>query len=140
MEATILGIPAIAISYTGRDPELIEPWTEVLAGVLEQVLGRSEFPADTLLNINLPAIDPDQVEGVKVTTLGRREYLDSLTRAHDPSGREYLWIGGGESRWWGSPESDFRAIRAGYISVTPLHLDLTNYRLIREVSEWDLKL
>jgi 5'-nucleotidase len=140
MEATILGIPAIAISYTGRDPELIEPWTEVLAGVLEQVLGRSEFPADTLLNINLPDIDPDQVEGVKVTTLGRREYLDSLTRAHDPSGREYFWIGGGESRWWGSPESDFRAIRAGYISVTPLHLDLTNYRLIREVSEWDLKL
>ncbi len=140
MEATILGIPAVAVSYSGRDPEAIEPWTEVLGRVLEQIVGRTDFPSDTLLNINLPAIPPDQVAGVRITTLGRREYLDSLTRAHDPSGREYFWIGGGESRWWGSPESDFLAIRAGYISVTPLHLDLTNYRLLREVGEWDLKL
>jgi 5'-nucleotidase len=140
MEATILGIPAVAVSYTGRDPEAIEPWTELLGGLLEQIVARGDFPADTLLNINLPAIHPDQVEGVKVTTLGRREYLDSLTRAHDPSGKEYYWIGGGESRWWGSPDSDFRAVRAGYISVTPLHLDLTNYRLLQDVKRWDLKL
>ena len=63
-----------------------------------------------------------------------------LTRAKDPSGREYYWIGGGESRWWGGPTSDFRAIRSGFISITPLHLDLTNYRLLEEIGGWDLKL
>jgi 5'-nucleotidase len=140
MEATILGIPAVAVSYTGRDPEGIEAWTGQLSRLLDQIVSREDFPTDALLNINLPAIAPEEVAGVKVTTLGRRAYLDSLTRAHDPSGREYYWIGGGESRWWGSPDSDFRAIRAGYISVTPLHLDLTNYRLLQAVGEWGLKL
>lgn len=140
MEATILGIPAVAVSYAGRDRDALDPWTDLLAGLLAQILGRGDFPADTLLNINLPPIAPEQVAGIRVTALGRRAYMDSLTRAHDPSGREYFWIGGGESRWWGAPNSDFRAIQAGYISVTPLHLDLTNYRLLQEVGEWDLKL
>lgn len=140
MEATILGIPAVAISYTGRDPEAIEAWTEQLSRLLEQIVERRDFPTDALLNINLPAIAPADVAGVKVTTLGRRAYIDSLTRSHDPSGREYYWIGGGESRWWGASNSDFRAIQAGYISVTPLHLDLTNYRLLQDVGEWELEL
>lgn len=140
MEATILGIPAVAVSYAGRDPEAIEAWTPHLSGLLEQIVGRRDFPADALLNINLPAIGPEEVAGVRVTSLGRRAYIDSLTKAHDPSGKEYYWIGGGESRWWGGPDSDFRAIQAGYISVTPLHLDLTNYRLLQDVGEWELKL
>lgn len=140
MEATILGIPAVAISYAGKDRDALGPWVPSLTSLLEQILGRSDFPAETLLNINLPPIPPAEVAGIRVTTLGRRAYMDSLTRAHDPSGREYFWIGGGESRWWGAPSSDFRAIQAGYISVTPLHLDLTNYRLLQEVGEWDLKL
>jgi 5'-nucleotidase len=140
MEATMLGIPAVAISYAGRDPEEIEAWTDVLGELLERIVRRSDFPAETLLNVNLPAVRPEEVAGVRVTTLGRRAYVDSLTRAHDPSGREYFWIGGGESRWWGGPESDFRAVHSGYISITPLHLDLTNYRLLEEIGRWDLTL
>lgn len=140
MEATILGIPAIAISHAGREREGLERWMPRLKALLDQIVGRDDFPDETLLNINLPPIDPDDVKGVRVTILGRRAYIDSLTRAHDPSGREYFWIGGGKSRWWGDPESDFRAIEAGYISVTPLHLDLTNYRLLKEVGDWQLKL
>lgn len=140
MEATIIGIPAVAISYAGQDRDAIDPWAPRLADLLGQILGRGDFPEDTLLNVNLPPIPPDEVAGIRVTTLGRRAYLDSLTRADDPSGREYFWIGGGESRWWGAPDSDFRAVEAGYISVTPLHLDLTNYRLLKEVGEWGLKL
>lgn len=140
MEATILGIPAIAVSYAGRDAEAIEEWTDVLIHLLERLLRREDFPAETLLNVNLPAVRPAEVAGVRVTTLGRRAYMDSLTRAHDPSGREYFWIGGGESRWWGGPDSDFRAVHSGYISITPLHLDLTNYRLLEEIGRWELKL
>lgn len=140
MEATILGIPSVAISYTGPDYEGIEAWESVLATLLGRILKRDDFPPDTLLNVNLPALHPDEVRGVRVTTLGRRAYMDSLTRGSDPNGREYFWIGGGSSRWWGGDESDFRAVEGGYISVTPLHLDLTNHRLVREIGEWGLEL
>lgn len=138
MEATILGIPAVAVSYTGRDPESIVKWDDILAGLLRRLLTRPDFPKETLFNVNLPAVQPHDVAGVKITTLGRRAYVGSLTRAADPNGREYFWIGGGESTWWGGEESDFRAVHEGYISVTPLHLDLTNYRLLEEIGRWEL--
>jgi 5'-nucleotidase len=140
MEATILGIPAIAFSHVGKDHDHLADWVELLRPLLKQLMTRSEFPSETLLNVNLPPVRPHEVSGVRVTTLGRRAYVGSLTRAHDPNGREYFWIGGGESKWWGGPESDFRAVHEGYISVTPLHLDLTNYRLLEDLSAWDLKL
>jgi len=140
MEASILGVPGVAISYTGSDPENLPAWTKQVTRLLEQVLKRGDYPADTMLNINLPALPPSEVNGVRVTTLSRRAYSGSLTRARDPNGREYYWIGGGESRWWGAPEADFQAIHDGYISVTPLHLDLTSYRLLEELGRWNLKL
>lgn len=140
MEATILGIPSIALSYAGSDLERISDWEDVLRRLLERMLGAGEFPTETIINVNLPAVDPGAVQGVRVTTLGRRAYVGSLTRAQDPSGREYFWIGGGESRWWGGPDSDFRAVHSGHIAVTPLHLDLTNYKLLEEIGSWDLTL
>ena len=139
MEATILGIPAIALSYAGREHERIEEWQNVVSALLERILSREgDFPPETLLNVNLPPVAPDDVKGVRVTTLGRREYIDSLQRGKDPNGKEYFWIGGGSSRWWGRDDSDFRAIESGYISVTPLHLDLTNHALVREIAGWEL--
>ena len=138
MESTILGIPSIAISYTGAEPTAIAQWRDPLARLLEQLLTRGDFPAETLLNINLPAVAPDDAQGVRITTLGRRAYVGSLTRAKDPNGKEYYWIGGGESRWWGGPEVDFRAVHNGFISITPLHLDLTNYKLLERIESWDL--
>jgi len=140
MEATILGIPAIALSYVGRDYDVLPDWEPVLVSLLQQLMTRTEFPAETLLNVNLPPVAPQDVAGVRVTTLGRRAYVGSLTKAHDPNGREYFWIGGGESKWWGGPESDFRAIHEGFVSVTPLHLDLTNYKLLQELNAWELTL
>jgi len=139
MEATVLGVPGVAISLVGGVEEHLEAWGPAVARVLGRLLAR-EIPRDTLLNINLPPIAPGEAKGVRVTTLGRREYLGSITQASDPNGREYFWIGGGESRWWGGPDSDFRAVHEGYVSVTPLHLDLTNYKLREELSRWDLTL
>ena len=140
MESCILGIPSIAISYTGQEPTAIAAWSNVLTELLGQLLRREDFPAETLLNINLPAVPPDKIAGVRVTTLGRRAYVGSLTRAKDPNGKEYFWIGGGESKWWGGPDVDFRAVHSGFISITPLHLDLTNYRLIEGIQKWDLSI
>lgn len=140
MEATILGIPAIALSHVGGSHDNLGDWSDTLCALLGQLMTRGDFPQETLLNVNLPPVRPDEVRGVRVTTLGRRAYVGSLTRASDPNGREYFWIGGGESKWWGGPESDFRAIHEGFISVTPLHLDLTNYKLLEAIGGWDLTL
>ncbi|MEX1258380.1 MAG: 5'/3'-nucleotidase SurE [Gemmatimonadota bacterium] len=141
MEATVLGVPALAISYTGPDFESIAAWEEMLSALLALFFARkAAFPGSTLLNVNLPAVHPDDVRGVRITSLGERRYSESLTRAMDPSGKEYFWIGGGAPQWKGNQESDFKAVDDGFISVTPLHLDLTNYRLLEEFRGWNLEL
>ncbi len=139
MEATVLGIPSVAVSYAGRDLAEGLGWSEPLSDLLRQVLAKP-FPTDTLFNVNLPAISPAEVKGIHVTTLGRRRYSDSLLRGRDPMGKEYYWIGAAVPTWSGSSDSDFRAVEEGYVSVTPLHLDLTNYKLLEEVRAWDLAL
>jgi 5'-nucleotidase len=140
MEATILGIPAIALSYAGRDAESLERWGPLLERLLPQLARRDAWPPATLLNVNLPPIPPEQVRGVLVTRLARRVYIDSLTRARDPNGREYFWIGGGQVEWSAPDGTDFHAINTGHISVTPLHLDLTNHGLLADVAGWELTL
>ncbi len=142
MEATILGIPSIAVSHVGREHDDLPRWREPLARLVGQIIERQDIPPDTVFNVNLPPVAPGDVRGVKVTTLARRAYIGSLTRAQDPNGREYFWIGGGESRWWGRGDldTDYDAVRAGFISITPLHLDLTNYRLLEDIGQWQLSL
>jgi 5'-nucleotidase len=140
MEATVMGIPAIALSYAGMLHEELEGWEDVVRGILSAILGRKDLPRDTLFNVNLPGVAPDEVKGIRVTSLGQRRYADSITRANDPSGREYFWIGGGVVSWRGAKDSDFQAVEDGYVSVTPLHLDLTNYELLEEIRAWGLTL
>ena len=140
MEATVMGIPAMALSYAGDLHEELEGWQGVVRAILETILRRDDLPANTLFNVNLPPVRPADVKGIRVTTLGQRRYADSITRANDPSGREYFWIGGGVASWRGAEDSDFQAVENGFVSVTPLHLDLTNYRLLEEIRAWGLTL
>lgn len=138
MEATILGIPSVAFSYVGQGIEEVEGWLPVVTRLLEQIVGNG-IPKHELLNVNLPSLAPSELRGVRVTNLGRRRYRDAITRAPDPSGREYYWIGGGDPHWNGGPEADFRAVRDGFVSVTPLHLDLTSYSRLDDVRGWNLE-
>ncbi len=138
MEATILGIPSVAFSFVGASPDRLEAFEGRIRVLLRGLVEREDFPDETFFNVNVPDRAAEEIKGVKVTALGRRVYSDSLTESRDPQGREYFWIGGGESHWRGREDSDFRAVRAGYISVTPLHLDLTNFRLMEEVRSWPL--
>lgn len=138
MEGTILGIPAIAVSLAGEGSGDIQSYADVLHQLLLQILGRPSIPKETFFNVNIPGIPASEIKGIRVTRLGRRVYSDSLVRREDPGGREYFWIGGGVSSWSGGEDSDFRALEAGYISITPMHLDLTNHRLIDEVRSWNL--
>lgn len=139
MEGTILGVPSVAISFAGQREEWLRNQDRPLRTLLRTLVSREDFPEETFFNVNIPESHPDDVRGVRVTALGRRVYSDSLTKNSDPQGREYFWIGGGESHWTGREDSDFRAVEAGYISVTPLHLDLTNFRLMEQVRSWSLE-
>jgi 5'-nucleotidase len=139
MEAVTLGIPGIAISLASRDEELFETYRVRLISLVRGLTTVDAYPKHTLININLPPVPGDQVKGVRVTKLGSRFFTESLTRMKDPWGREVFWIGGGEITWTGDAESDHQAVADGYISVTPLHLDLTNYGLIETVRGWALE-
>ena len=137
MEATILGIPSVAFSYVGQGIEEVEGWQGVVANLLRQIVAQG-IPEYELLNVNLPACSPAELQGLRVTNLGHRRYSDAITRSKDPSGREYYWIGGGYPHFNGGPDADFRAVQEGYVSVTPMHLDLTSYRRLDDVRKWQL--
>ena len=139
MEGLSVGIPSIAVSYASFDLEHLETHRVGLERLIRRIVQVKEFPKETLLNINLPAIPGEQVKGIKVTNLGSRVFHEEIARMKDPWGREIYWIGGGRVTWSGGAESDFRAVQDGYISVTPLHVDLTNYELIEVVRSWALE-
>ncbi len=139
MEGLALGIPSIAVSFAGsvqRADALLDTQVELLRTILARLTSLTKFPADTLLNVNLPNIASDQVKGIKLTRLGRRVFSDSIAKMKDPWGREILWIGGGSVEWSGPPDSDFRAVHDGYVSVTPLHLDLTHRAVLDAAADW----
>jgi 5'-nucleotidase len=140
MEGLALGVPAIAVSFAGgdlrTDVSRLRDQIQVLAPLLKHLTSLENFPAETLLNVNLPAVPASDVKGVKLTRLGRRVYSQSVAPMKDPWGRQIYWIGGGEITWTGEPDSDFRAIQDGYVSVTPLHLDLTHFHALEEAKNW----
>jgi 5'-nucleotidase len=139
MEGLALGIPSIAVSFAGsmlRADALLETQIESLRATIQQLMALPAFPKDTLLNVNLPAVAADQIKGMRLTRLGRRVFSDSITRMKDPWGRDILWIGGGTVEWSGPDDSDFRAVHDGYVSVTPLHLDLTHQPTLDSAADW----
>ena len=140
MEGLALGIPSIAISFAGgdlrADVTMLDGQVEILTPLLSHLTSLRAFPAQTLLNVNLPPLPSAEIRGVRLTRLGRRVYSDSLKPMQDPWGRDIFWIGGGSISWQGREDSDFRAIQEGYISVTPLHLDLTHFDMLAAAATW----
>jgi 5'-nucleotidase len=139
MEGVMLGVPGVAVSFAGSDPETMATYRDVLTGLVRRITSAEDFPRATLLNINLPRMPASAVRGIKVTRLGSRYFSESLTRMKDPWGREIFWIGGGTITWTGGEDSDHAAVAEGYISVTPLHMDLTNYSIMETVRGWRLE-
>ena len=140
MEGLMLGVPAIALSVAGGDLRadltLLDEQVHTVRRLLEHFCDADKFPPNTLLNINLPPLRHGEVKGIRLTRLGRRVYSNSLTEMQDPWGRRIYWIGGGTIEWRGEPDSDFQAIRDGFISVTPLHIDMTNFDLLAQAASW----
>ena len=128
MEGTLLGVPSIAISQIGRDEFRFDAAANFAARLAAWVL-RDGLPRDTLLNVNVPpCLDGSVPRGFALTRMGRRRYGDAVVEKVDPRGRKYYWIGGEEVAGIDEEGTDFHAVAAGLISVTPIHLDLTNYK------------
>ena len=134
MEGTLLGVPSIAMSLVGRGPYDFGAAAAFAARVARWVL---EFglPPDTLLNVNVPP-DRDGVvpSAVELTRMGRRRYGDAIVEKVDPRGRKYYWIAGDEVPFVAEEGTDFHAVQHGRISVTPIHLDLTNYPTLEQLA------
>ena len=133
-----MGVPAIAVSLADYYEWDFHYSARFAARVARRVL-REGLEHDALLNVNVPRGGRADVKGVQVTRLGRREYRDELIRRKDPFGRDYFWIGGGPPGGVGEPGTDLHAVNAGYVSVTPVQLDLTSHDLIEHIASWDLK-
>ena len=140
MEGISIGIPSIAVSFAGgdlrADVTMLDDQIDLLTELLRHLTSLPALPPNTLLNVNIPPVRRSENRGVRLTRLGQRVYSDSIKRMTDPWGREIFWIGGGSIEWSGPPDSDFMAVREGFISVTPIHLDLTNYAALRALRKW----
>ncbi len=138
IEAAIFGIPAIAVSIDTFSPDAdYTPAAEFAAELARHVLEKG-LPPHTLLNVNVPAIPKEQIKGVQVTRLGRRFYEDKLIKRQDPRGKDYYWLGGGPPMDIIEEGTDVGAVARGYISVTPLHLDMTDYKLLEILRSWEI--
>jgi 5'-nucleotidase len=129
MEGTILNIPSFAVSLVveGEGRLHFETAAGIAAEMASYILDNS-LPYDTLLNVNVPNVPQKDIKGVKFTRQGKRVYDGSIKETFSPWGEMYYWIGGGMPYWEHGEDTDINAVREGYISVTPVHLDLTNYK------------
>ena len=136
MEATLLDIPAIALSQHFIDGEAM-PWgtAENFAPEVIQRLTRLPWPEHTLMNINFPAALPEQVRGIAVTSQGKRAIADNLTERLDPRGKPYYWIGPVREDGVAEPGTDLAAINEKRVSVTPIYLNLTNFPVLASLKK-----
>ncbi len=139
MEAVVMGVPALAVSLAeGSPPRPWETAADIAAHFALQMASRG-LAAGTLLNINIPAT-PARILGAKITRLSTRRYMDGIHRRTDPRGRIYYWRAGTPVDSDGQRGTDTQALASGYVSVTPVHYDLTHYDSLEELQRWELDL
>jgi len=143
MEAAISGVPGMAVSLDSPEnhsgPLDYRAAAQVAAGIARQVIQRG-LPAGVLLNVNVPSLAFGEIRGVAITRQGLRVYRDALVRRQDPRGRPYFWIGGETPTGVSESGTDFWALREGYVSLTPLQLDLTSHQHVPALEAWNLTL
>ena len=135
MEGRFLGLPAMAVSLTGKTGVHFETAAQVVVRLLEK-LQRESLPADTILNVNVPDVPVAELAGFEATRLGHRHKAEPVVRANDPHGNPVYWVGAPGPEADAGPGTDFHAIRHQFVSITPLHVDLTRYTAMDQVSTW----
>ena len=135
MEGALLGIPSIAFSlatFKNFQWDSAGEWAKrIVLRAYEQGI-----PEKCCLNVNIPNLPYEEIRGIKITKQGKKAYSEKVEERRDPWGRIYYWIGGEEPNWKAEPGTDYWAIKNGYISITPVHLDLTDYRALEVLKNY----
>jgi len=135
IEGRFLGLPAIAVSLIGWEGKHYETAASVTREIIEQ-LRKHPLPVDTILNINVPDVSRDQIKGFQATRLGNRHKAEPAIKDNDPRGKALFWIGPAGAEQDAGPGTDFYAVKQGYVSITPIHVDLTQHQVLPAISQW----
>ena len=135
MEGRFLGLPAMAISLVGEKLHYYETAAQVAVKLVEK-LEKHPLPADTILNVNVPDVPWGELAGFEATRLGRRHKSEPVVKTEDPRGRPIYWVGPVGKEEDAGPGTDFHAINNNAVSITPIHVDLTQYKAIDTVASW----
>src|SRR5689334_2292978 len=143
MEAVITGVPGIAFSLASQDKPANTPTDyshalQVARMVAEKALNEG-LGEGVILNVNIPYLSVDNIKGYMITRQGLRVYRDALDKRVDPRGRPYYWIGGEAPTGVNEEGTDVGALFGGYVSITPLQLDLTNYKAMDVLKKWEFQ-
>ncbi len=135
MEGRFLGLPAIAVSLMGGEFKHFDTAARVTVSLLER-LNKDALPVDTILNVNVPDVAWEALEGFEVTRLGRRHKSEPVVKMQDPRGRDIYWVGPVGAEQDAGPGTDFNAVRQNRVSLTPLNVDLTRYPAMEQLASW----
>jgi len=139
MEAAIWDLPSIAVSLDSPDGFIgsLDYSTAAEVGLLAaRMVKEHGIPKNSLLNVNVPYLQINEIKGYRATRQGLRLYHDELVRRLDPRGRPYYWIGGDAPTGIPESDTDYGALKEGYVSITPLQLDLTDHNQIKSIKDW----
>ena len=136
LEGALLGIPSLAVSLRQTRGDYDFSYAARAAATIAEAILRQPLPPRTFLNLNVPKGQPN---GYRVTVQAKRNHVTSVSERHDPKGRPYYWIEEGQNEWEPHDRSDYQAVRDGFISVTPLHPDLTAHHALAAVEALDFE-
>jgi 5'/3'-nucleotidase len=136
-EGAFLGIPSVAFSLATWEPADFAAAGRVAGSLVKLLLTRGLMPG-LCLNVNIPALRYEEIRGLRVARLGKRVFRDVIVEKTDPRGKSYYWIGGEDPTWEPDEASDFHAVSHGYVAVTPLSFELTDYKAIVELETMGL--
>jgi 5'-nucleotidase len=139
VEGAIRGLPAVAVSLASFDDLHYHTAAQYIQTFLEQIRWE-QFPKYTVMNVNVPAVEPSELAGVRVTRLGLHRFRDVFERRSDLRGHDYYWQTGIIEDYEQDPDTDVMAVRENYVSVTPIHFDMTRYGFMDALESWDLHL
>ena len=134
-EGVIMGLPAVAVSLNSYQEEMDFSFPARFTRNFIRTVTRRGIDSNTMVNINIPALPLQEIKGIRITRLGVRNYDNLFEERKDPRGNTYYWLGGGVRKEEQEEDSDVLALEENFISITPLHLDLTDYRLIGEYKQ-----
>ena len=134
-EGRFLGFPAIAVSIASYTPRYFDTAARVAAELVQR-LASNPLASDSILNVNVPDLPYSELQGMLATRLGHRHKAEPVVKSQDPRGRPIYWVGPAGAEQDAGQGTDFHAVRNGYVSITPLQVDLTRHRTLPELSAW----